>query len=202
MNQELIAKIEKNWDLFYGLVKRVENKTVRDSLLSLCDSEKDRLAAAPASSRTEFNGAYPGGLVRHSLTVFALAKNLNKSLNFTENGDSLLVTSLFHDFGKIGNENEDYYLEQESNWHRERGMMYELNKKIDKIHPSQRSLWWLTNKAKCPVSEDEMYAILSLSKLGQMYSTDLYDVSPLSVILQTAVRVACIKGKNKQSVLE
>jgi len=202
MAQEIILKLEKNWDLFYSIVQRIEDTTVRDSLLSLCDEQKDRFAAAPASTRTDFTGAYPGGLIRHSLSVFTLSKNLNKSLLFKEDIDSLIVASLFHDFGKIGNDEEDYYIDQESSWHRDRGMMYELNPNIAKTHPSQRSLWWLTNKEKCPLKEKEMYAIASLSKLGQMYSSDLYEVPPLSVILQTAVRVACIKGKNKTSVLD
>lgn len=201
MSQEIIDKIEKNWDLYYDLVGRIKNEEARTALLALCDEVKDRLAAAPASTRLDFVGAYPGGLVQHSLNVLKLAKDLNKVFGAKADSDSLIITCLFHDVGKIGNQKEDHYIEQESDWHRNRGMMYELNTKLNKVHPSQRSLWWL-NGSGCPLSEEEVYALSSLSHVGHMYSSDLYEAPMLSVILQTAVRVACIKGTGKTSVVD
>ena len=200
-HDEIVERLEKNWSLFYDLVGRIKNEEVKAALITLCDETKDRLAAAPASTRTDFVGAYAGGLVQHSLTVLKLAKNLTKVFGATIDDDSLIVACLFHDIGKIGNVTEDYYLDQESDWHRNRGMMYELNTKLDKVHPSQRSLWWL-NGSRCPLSEEEIYAISSLSHVGHMYSSDLYEAPMLSVILQTAVRVACIKGGGKESVMD
>jgi putative nucleotidyltransferase with HDIG domain len=201
MSQEIVGKIEKNWDLYCDLVGRIKNEEARKALLSLCEEVKDRLAASPASTRTDFVGAYPGGLVQHSLNVLKIAKDLNKVFGSKVDSDSLIITCLFHDIGKIGNQEFDFYIEQDSDWHRNRGMMYEINPKTKGIHVTQRSLWWL-NGSGAPLSETEIAAISSLNHLGHMYSSDLYEVPMLSVILQTAVRVACIKGGGKTSVVE
>jgi len=154
----IVERLEKNWALYYDLVGRIKNEDAKTALLTLCDETKDRLAATPASTRTDFVGAYAGGLIQHSLTVLKLAKNLNKVFGANIDSDSLIITCLFHDIGKIGNANEDYYQENPSDWHRDRGMMYELNKELGKAHPTQRSLWWL-NGSGCPLSEEEVYAI-------------------------------------------
>ena len=201
MSDDIIERLEKNWALYYDLVGRIKNEDARTALLTLCDEVKDRLAAAPASTRTDFVGAYPGGLVQHSLTVLKHAKNLNKVFASELSSDSLIITCLFHDLGKIGNATEDHYEENPSDWHRDRGMMYELNKNLAKVHPSQRSLWWL-NGSGAPLSEEEIYAISSLGHMGQMYSSDLYEAPMLSVILQTAVRVSCVQGGGKTSAID
>lgn len=201
MSQDLVNKLESNWDLYVDLVGRIKNDDARTALLALCDELKERLAAAPASTRLEFVGAYPGGLVQYSLNVLKLAKDLNKVFGAKISSDSLIITCLFHDVGKLGNQEHDHYIEQESDWHRNRGMMYELNTKLPKMHPSQRSLWWL-NSSGVPLSESEIHAISSIGHMGQMYSSDLYEAPMLSVILQTAVRVACINGTGKTSVLD
>lgn len=200
-HEKFVAKLESNWELYVSLVGRIKNKDASTTLLSLCEELKERLAAAPASTRLEFVGAYPGGLVEYSLNVLKIAKDLNKVFGAKVSSDSLIIACLFHDIGKIGNQEEDHYIEQESEWHRNRGMMYELNDKLPKMHPTQRSLWWL-NSANCPLSEEEIHAITSLGHMNQMYSSELYEAPMLSVILQTAVRVACIQGTGKTSVVD
>jgi hypothetical protein len=200
-HEKLVAKLESNWSLFVDLVGRVKNEKVRDSLLSLCVNLKDRMAAAPASTRLEFVGAYPGGLVENSINVLKLAKDINKVAGTEIDTDSLILVCLFHDLGKIGSQEEDYYIEQESSWHRDRGMMYEINKNLQKIHPTQRTLWWLTN-AGCPLSEQEIAAISSLNHMGQMYSSELYEAPFITMVLQSAVRLTCAKSTaEKTSVI-
>lgn len=201
MHDNVVAKLESNWDLYVDLVGRIKNEKVKQSLLELCEKTKDRLAAAPASTRLEFVGAFPGGLVQNSLNVLKLAKDINKIAETEISSDSLILVCLFHDIGKIGSSEEDYYVEQESSWHRDRGMMYEINKNLDKIHPSQRSLWWLTSVG-CPLSEQEIAAITSLNHMGQMYSSELYEAPFLTMVLQSAIRLTCAKGTNKANVLE
>lgn len=201
-HEDFIAKLESNWELYVSLVGRIKDEQARTALLALCNELKERLAAAPASTRLEFVGAYPGGLVEYSLNVLKLAKDLNKVFKANVPSDSLIITCLFHDLGKIGNQEIDHYIEQTSDWHREKlGMMYEVNPDLPKMHPTQRSLWWLNN-ANCPLSENEINAINSLGHMNQMYSTELYEAPMLSVVLQTAVRVACMQGTGKTSVVD
>lgn len=203
MNQQaLIEKLEKNFELFTNLVGRIKNDQARQALLALCKEQKDRLAAAPASTRLEHVGAYPGGLVEHSLNVIKIAKDLCKVFNANVDSDSIIITSLFHDVGKLGDDKNDYYVEQESDWHRSKlGMMYDFNPNVSRIPVCQRSLWWL-NSSGCPLSAEEVAAISSLHHMNQMYSAEVYEAPMLTVVLQTAVRVACMNGKGKTSVLD
>lgn len=202
MSNELIEKLEVNWDNYTKLVSRIKDDQARTALLKLTSDLKDRLAATPASTQTKYVGAYPGGLVEHSLTVAKLAYQVSKALDANLDPDSLIVTALFHDLGKIGNETEDYYLEKNSSWHNERGIMFEVNEEIGNVSVAERSIWWL-NKYGCPLHQDELSAILSLGNVGhQTYTNQFYNAPLLSVVLQTAVRAACIKGTGKTSVLK
>lgn len=201
MSKDLIEKLEKNYELYTTLVGKIKNEDAREALLGLCNELKDRLAAAPASTKLDYVGAYPGGLVEHSINVLRIAKDLNKVFAANIQSDSLIITSLFHDIGKVGDEKNDFYIEQPSDWHRNKlGMMYDFNEEVGRIPVSQRSLWWLNNSG-CPLSAEEISAISSLHHVGQMWSSELYESPMLSVILQTAVRVACMKGKGKESIL-
>lgn len=202
MAKDLIEKLEKNWELYCKLVSRIKNEDARTALTSLCEELKDRLAAAPASTQTKFVGAFPGGLVEHSLNVLKLAKNINEAIGANIDPDSLIITALFHDVGKVGNEKEDHYLEKKSDWHNERGIMYEVNEALPNLSVAERSLWWL-NGAGCPLSEDEIGAISSLGNVGhQTYVNQFYNAPALTVVLQAAVRLACIQGTGKTSVLD
>jgi hypothetical protein len=201
-DKKVFEKVTENWNIFTGLIeKKIQDATVRDTLLELCTDIEDRLAVCPASTRVEFVGACPGGLIAHSLNVLKIMKDLNKTYNANLSPNNLIITALFHDIGKIGTPDEDYYLVQESNWHRDRGMLYEINSKIPMVPVSIRSIWWLYSTG-VPLSEHEIHAISSLQHVGQMYSQELYNSPMLTLILQQAVRGACVIGKGKKSVLD
>lgn len=200
-DKKVLEKVTENWNLFTGLVeKKIQDATVRDALLELCTEVEDRLAVCPASTKTEFVGAYPGGLVAHSLNVLRIMKDLNKTYNADLSADNLIITALFHDIGKIGTLEEDYYLPQESDWHRNKGMVYEINPIIPKVPVAVRSIWWLTSSG-VPLAEHEIHAISSLQHIGQMYNQELYNAPLLTLSLQQAVRGACVIGKEKSSLL-
>lgn len=196
-NQEfLLQKIQENWATLKSLVNRIENLETRESALHLCDDLHDRFAVAPASTRTDYVGCFVGGLVWHSLNVIKVMKALRSSLELEKvvSADSMIILGLFHDLGKLGNEEEDYYLPQSSDWHRNRGQLYEINEGMGHIPIAVRSIWWL-NHYKVSLSENEVYALQSLSvKNGEQicFSPSLRDPWE-AYMLQSAVRGACIK---------
>lgn len=55
---------------------------------------------APASTR--FHGAFAGGLVMHSLNVYAQLKKLCQWYGCEASGESVAIVSLFHDLCKVG----------------------------------------------------------------------------------------------------
>lgn len=201
MKTEELNKIQENWDLFLGLVNnKISDLTVREPLVKLCKELEDRLAVCPASTRKEYVGAFPGGLVWHSLNVLKTMKELNKIYEAKYSPDTLIVVSLFHDLGKIGNEEEDYYLPNESDWHKKNGILYEVNQDLPPTSVASRTMWWL-NSSGVPLSEAEVHSIMSLQQMGQMFNNDLYNVPMLTLMLQQSVRFCSVKNKGCSSVL-
>lgn len=202
---DIITRIEANWKTFESLVatKLVGQPELLPGLTKFLAAEKSRIMTCPASTRTDYHGAFPGGLVDHSLRVVKLMSELNKAYGVELPSKSLIVTGLFHDIGKIGNEKFDYYVEKESDWHNKQGIMYEINQKVAGTSPSMRSLWWLS-KFGVQLSEDEFLAIASIKDRVDNTNDSVPNngESMLTVVLQQAVKVACLRGRGKNSVIE
>ena len=125
----------------------------------MLDKYETRLAICPASSKTFYHNAFPGGLVQHTLNVLKFALQIRKIVDSTISQESLILSALFHDLGKIGNDEFDYYVDQDSSWHRERGNVYKYNEKLSFMPVAQRSLY-LLQLNNVILSKDEFTAIL------------------------------------------
>jgi hypothetical protein len=55
---------------------------------------------SPASSK--YHGAYPGGLINHSLYVYRFFDEYNRSIRLGLSDEDVIICSLFHDFCKCG----------------------------------------------------------------------------------------------------
>lgn len=114
---------------------------------------------APASSREEFHSCFPGGLAHHSLNLVRNLKKLADALCPGKfDSSTLAFVGLFHDLGKVGDGEEEYYLPQKSDWHRNKGMLYETNKDCVYMPTSERGLYIL-QKYGIELSSDEYLAI-------------------------------------------
>lgn len=202
-NADLVSRINENWGTLTGLINRIENTEVKEGALKLCEDLHDRFAVCPASTRTDYVGCFPGGLVWHSLAVTKAIKGFRTSLELEKvvHPDSVIILGLFHDIGKLGNNKYDYYISQTSDWHRNKGMLYELNTDLAPMPVSTRSLWWL-NQYGIPLSENEIHAISSLNAKpneAMSFVPSLNDPWE-AFLLQSAVRAACIKNHGIHSL--
>jgi HD domain len=203
-NKQIITQIEANWATFTGLCQQDKE---RYSLVSkLLDAEGSKMMTCPSSTKTDFQGAYPGGLIQHSLKVTRLMASLNKTYNAEIKTESIIMTGLFHDLGKIGNDKFDYYVEKESDWHNKLGIMYDINPKLAGSPPSLRSLW-LLSKYGISLTEEEFLAVASVKdridlSAGSDSMPSNTEPSMLSVMLGQAIKVACLSGRGKKSLLE
>lgn len=202
-NEDIINKLQSNWTTFKGLASSKLTDKRFGGIADLMESEEERIITCPASTRIDYHGAYPGGLVEHSLRVVKIMSDLNKTYGAELPSDSIVVCGLFHDFGKIGNEKHDYYVEKASDWHNRQGIMYETNQSLSSTAPALRSLWWLGRKGVA-LTEQEFLAIASIKDRSSRddESVPVNGESMLSVILQQAVKVACLRGRGKNSVVE
>jgi len=133
-------EITANFDKFRSLCEKLGDRS--ESALNLVDSLGERLALCPASSRVDFHNCMVGGLVDHSLRVLSNAMKLCKAFGWEVQKDSLIIGCLFHVFDEVADHEKDYYVPQDSNWHREKlGEMYKHNKDMQYMTVPDRGVW-------------------------------------------------------------
>lgn len=143
---ELTAEqITENFEKYRSFMEKLGPRS--SSALNLVDTLGEKLALCPASSKKDYHHAIPGGLIDHSLRVLTNALKILKTFGWDIPKESLIIGCLFHDIGKVGyvDENDnvvDYYISQDSDWHREKlGENYKHNKDMKYMTTTDRSLW-------------------------------------------------------------
>lgn len=161
MNDENLDKeaerIQKDYERFRFLVNKIKSR--KDEINKMVDYFEDRLFTCPASSNVRYHCAFPGGLLNHSLRVCGNALKLAKTFDFEIEQESIILSSLFHDFGKIGSLEEPLYVPQTSSYWRERGKPYEWNYNIQYFPDAHRCVW-LFQHFGIKLSQEEWLAIV------------------------------------------
>jgi hypothetical protein len=173
-------KIEANYNKFMELI---DADSRAPQLRDMYEHFKNELLISPASGKTHFHNAFPGGYLDHvlrvaetALKVAGLYKTMEGDINFTK--QELIFAALHHDFGKLGNPEEGpYYVEQDSDWHRKRGELYKQNEHLQYMKAPERGLF-LLQKYGIQITQNEWLAI----KL----SDGLYDEGSKSYLVNFA----------------
>ena len=92
MQQENLKKYREK---YVSLLRSTDREGI-DSLIRWLEEESD-FFSAPASSKT--HGAYEGGLLVHSLSVYSILKNFSKNIPDARE-DSIIISALLHDICK------------------------------------------------------------------------------------------------------
>jgi hypothetical protein len=195
MNQEEV--IIKNFELFKAQTVKLGAKG--GNLLQFLDANAERVMLAPASTRLEYTCCHPGGFVEHSLRVLQHAAKLRQVYNQVEDipTNSLILTSLYHDIGKVGTDTKDYYIENNSDWHRDKlGILYNVADRFQHIPVSQLSLWAIS-KNGVEIDLEEWYSISMVGNKGLRDDVPTTNEPWLSLVLSQAVKAACLVGKGK-----
>lgn len=148
LNEEQIIN---NWNKFNDIIQETISDSNRmEKISNLLSHFGNRLSICPASMKEGYHSAYPGGLIYHTLNVLEIADLLyeiwkqryEEDNSFTE--EELVFSCLFHDIGKIGDVDIDFYIDQTSDWHRKnRGEVYMANPEITYMSHADRSLYLL-----------------------------------------------------------
>ncbi len=133
-------KMENNWNTFQKLL----SKACGEEGTPLVKTLGERIVMCPSNMKEEYGGAYPGGMLEHVLSVTMKMRKLSQSLGWNIDQISIIKTGLLHDLGKVGDVESSLYVEQESEWHREKlGQMYKFNEETQKMSVSHRTLYLL-----------------------------------------------------------
>jgi hypothetical protein len=148
-------KIHKNWEDLIGYIKQTFKEDYpdnrRERLLKMYHNLESRMMLAPASGRNYYHNCFPGGYVDHVLRVIKFAQ-LQYDLwesngayvdNYTR--EELIFVAMNHDLGKVGDLENDYYVPNDSEWHRKnQGKIYNHNPKLQYMTVPDRAIWLLS----------------------------------------------------------
>lgn len=154
--------IEEKYNSLINLINKIKDEDRKTSLLTLCKNVGHRFCLAPGSNRVSYHDCRIGGLYDHSLKVtkrmFEVAKLFDQVNSYGY--DTIFTVAMFHDLGKIGNLEQDYYEEQTSEWHRNKlGELYTYNENMPYLQHQERSIWIL-NYFNIKLTEIETQAVL------------------------------------------
>ena len=163
--KELTPKqIQYNWEQLRSLINNTFEGERLEKLNKMYDHFEDRMCVAPASGTEHFHNAHVGGYVEHVLHVVDLALKFTNvweadgaTIDFTV--EEIIFAALHHDLGKVGDLEEDYYIPQESEWHRKnRGEIFTHNPKLNYMTVTDRAIF-LLNHFGLDMSEKEYIGI-------------------------------------------
>ena len=142
----------------------VDRDSRAKKLHEMYDAFELELISAPASGKKHFHNCFPGGYLDHVMRVIETTvkltefyKNLNGTVDYTM--EEAVFAAMHHDLGKLGSTDGPYYVDQESEWHREKqGEMYKHNHSIGFMKVPDRALF-LLQQFDIKITEKEFYGI-------------------------------------------
>ena len=194
--EDILGKVQANWNKVEGLIAKV-GEPRKTNLKKLISHFENRLVTTPASSKTNYYGAYLGGLIQHSLKTTGVMIKMMQALDIKVPIDYVIMVGLFHDLGKVGSLEHDLFLEQKSDWHLKQGNLYEFNKDV-KFMPAQMRSLYLLQHFGVQLTEDEFTAIFSNNEEG---ASDIQSTS-LSLLLQQACKYSILETRGKTNIID
>mgnify|MGYP003115863716 CR=1 FL=1 len=188
----MIDNIEETWNTFTKLCGHISDQGLND----LIEELGERIILCPASTKEDQYSAYPGGLVEHALEVTAVMRTLNDALGFNLPIASVLKVGLLHEIGKVGDLKVSQFIDQDSDWHREKlGQVYKYNEDLQRMSVSHQTLYLLQHFG-VNLTKDEWISI-QLSQ-GSHFEENRFYVgheNSLSLLLQHAKKIVIHKSR-------
>lgn len=147
-----------------GYVKTYFSDKRRDKILELLREYYSRILTSPASSKKYYHCCFDGGWLIHTLNVIDnglklaklwVAEGIKKDWTDSE----LVFACMFHDFGKLGDENGKMYINEKNSWKRNHGTMYSFNPNLEYMKVQARSIYILQSKG-IKITMNEYFGIM------------------------------------------
>ena len=192
-------QIEQNWKRYRSLCEKTGAR--RPALAKMLDDLEDRLCLCPASSKRDYHGAFPGGLVDHSLRVLNNLVALNNAYGWKLPKGSMIIAALFHDIGKVGlpgkDAANDFYLPQTDSWRLDKlGEEYRYNDALAYLTTPDRSVFVMQHY-QVQLTTDEFLSIkLNDGFVLQENKPYCLRIPPLVYGVMTADYISTMEEKN------
>jgi len=164
MKKLTAEQIQDNLIKFAEYIDKYITGDRKQKMLDFYKEIEETLAMSPASTKLAHHNCFPGGYLDHVLRVTEMAlvidrvwDKFNQKKNYTL--EELVFSCLNHDLGKLGTNDEPFYIPNDSEWHiKNQGAYYKYNSKMTHMRVSDRSLFYL-QQANIEVSENEFLTI-------------------------------------------
>lgn len=185
-------EINKNFQKALSFLKMTEDA----NLIKLFEDYKERYAVCPASTADEYYNSFPGGLCAHAIKTLSVLNHLILLYpDTTISKKQMIKVAFLMDFGKIGDENEEYFILTEKKWQLEKGINYEINSKISYMRIPHRTLNFC-NQYNINLEKNEMLALLLTDSFADEANFSYKYREPLlAVLLREANYLAQLKQK-------
>ena len=156
-------KIHKNYEKHLKIIDSYIGDR-KDSIKTMIESLGENYIMSPASGKSWYHNAFPGGYVDHINRVVEYAvkqsrlyEEMGGTIDYTE--EELVFAALFHDLGKIGDGESPNYIPQTDKWRQDKlSEMYTPNPDLQFMLIPYRSLFIL-QKFGIQVSQKEFLGI-------------------------------------------
>lgn len=133
----------------------------------------ERLAVAPRSLSLD-GGGYPGALIDFTFMVGRKVKEMNHLTN--EEKQSLIKVCLIHELGKLGDEDNEQFVPQDSSYFKDKyNHSFKYNEKCNHMTFLHRTLFFIT-KYKLSLNQNEFIVLLTSNGLhleeNRFYAND------------------------------
>ena len=156
-------QIQKNYEKHLKIIETYIGDR-KDAVKGMLSHMEETYIMAPASGKTWYHNAFPGGYVDHVNRVVQYAieqsrlyEKMGGTLDYTD--EQLVFAALFHDLGKIGDGDSPNYIPQTDKWRQDKlSEMYTFNPDLQFMLIPDRSLFIL-QKFGIPVDQKEFLGI-------------------------------------------
>ena len=157
-------ELQANYFKLLGYIDTHITGDRKSQLRKLYEDHAERIMLMPASGNENYHNCFIGGYVDHVMRVVDIALDIKKlwesygaDVNYTT--EELVFAALNHDLGKIGTEEAEMYIHNDSEWHRKnQGKIYKMNPANSFMTVPDRSLRLLAERG-IKVSENEWFGI-------------------------------------------
>jgi hypothetical protein len=196
-------KLKENWDTLLSLVENFFSGDRKEKLLKMYKHFEERMMFAPASGTAHFHNSHIGGYIEHVLHItrisqelFKLYNQLNAHIDYTD--EEVVFAAMHHDLGKVGDLENDYYVPNDSEWHRKNQGKYFSRGPVDNFMTVTDRAIYLLNHFGVTMSENEYIAIRLTDGMYEEanvtyltgYSEDKKIKSNISILLHQADMLA------------
>lgn len=159
-----VKELSDNYDKFLGYIDQYITGERKEQLIKLYTDHQERIMLMPASGTEHYHNCWPGGYVDHVIRVveaalkfYDLWDSFGATVNYTK--EELVFAAINHDLGKIGTEEIEQYIINDSEWHRKnQGKIYKNNPANTFMTVPDRSLKLLADRG-IKVTEGEWFGI-------------------------------------------